>query len=216
VHGRAADAGDCCRGATWVRFPKTGAARSRRRRIERADGGFAPRQRTPLIVVDGGEPRDRTRSADAIAHARARDRAGDRAGDRAHPLAARTPHPHEFDLRRGDAAGKRELFGAGMRPGDGPRQRSDVACAGGIVAHRPAQPVAARVLGRARPARGGARPSAPACIGAIGEEPPRSGHAVSWRADADATEDAGGAASVKAASSTSPTARRNLVAKLAR
>jgi hypothetical protein len=207
VHGCAADAGDCCKGATWVRFPKTGAARSRYRRVERPDGEFAPRQRTPLIVVDGGEPRDRTRSADA-AHALVHDRA--------HAVAARTPHAHVIDRRRRDAAGERERLGAGVRPGDDPRQRSDVACIRGIVAHRPAQPVAARVLGRARPARGGARPSAPACIGAIGEEPPRSGHAVSWRADADATEDAGGAASVKAASSTSPTARRNLVAKLAR
>ena len=153
MHGRAADAGDCCRGATWVRFPKTGAARSRHGRVERADGEFAPRQRAPLIVVDGGEPRHRTRIADAYAIA--------------HPVAARAPHPHEIDLRRGDAAGERELLGAGVRPGDVPRQRSDVACAGGIVAHRLTQAVAARVLGRARPARDGDRPPAPACIGAV-------------------------------------------------
>ena len=208
VHGRAADVGDCCRGATWVRFPKTGAARSRHRRVERADGEFAPRQRAPLIVVDGGEPRDRTRIADAAAHAVAHARA--------HAVAACAPHAHEIDLRRRDAAGERELLGAGVRPGDDPRQRSDVACIRGIVAHRPAQAVAARVLGRARPARGGDRPPAPACIGAVGEEPPRSGHAVSWRADAGAGEDAGGATSAKAASSTSATARRSVVAKLAR
>ena len=207
MHGRAADVGDCCKGATWVRFPKTGAARSRHRRVERADGEFAPRQRAPLIVVDGGEPRDRTRIADAAACSR---------HDRAHAVAACAPHAHEIDLRRGDAAGERELLGAGVRPGDVPRQRSDVACIRGIVAHRPAQAVAARVLGRARPARGGDRPPAPACIGAVGDEPPRSGHAVSWRADAGAGEDADGATSVKAASSTSATARRSLVAKLAR
>ena len=204
MHGRAADAGDCCRGATWVRFPKTGAARSRHGRVERADGEFAPRQRAPLIVVDGGEPRHRTRIADAVAHAVA------------HAVAARAPHAHEIDLRRGDAAGERELLGAGVRPGDVPRQRSDVACAGGIVAHRLTQAVAARVLGRARPARGGDRPPAPACIGAVGDKPPRSGHAVSGRADAGAGEDAGEATSVKAASSTSATARRSVVAKLAR
>ena len=208
MHGRAADVGDCCRGATWVRFPKTGAARSRRRRVERPDGEFAPRQRAPLVVVDGGEPRDRTRIADAAAHAVAHDHA--------HAVAARAPHTHEIDLRRGDAAGKRELLGAGVRPGDVPRQRSDVACTGGIVAHRPAQAVAARVLGRARPARGGDRPPAPACIGAVGKEPPRTGHAVSGRADAGAGEDAGAATSAKAASSTSATARRSVVAKLAR
>ena len=170
MHGRAADVGGCCKGATWVRFPKTGAARSRRRRVERADGEFAPRQRAPLIVIDGGEPRDRTRIADAAAYAVAHAVA--------HPVAACAPHAHEIDLRRGDAAGERELLGAGVRPGDLPRQRSDVACIRGIVAHRPAQAVAARVLGRARPARGGDRPPAPACIGAVGDEPPRSGHAV--------------------------------------
>jgi hypothetical protein len=204
VHGRAADVGDCCKGATWVRFPKTGAARSRHRRVERADGEFAPRQRAPLIVVDGGEARHRTHVADAAAHAVA------------HPVAARAPHPHEIDLRRGDAAGERELLGAGVRPGDVPRQRSDVARADGIVAHRLAQAVAARVLGRARPARGSDRPPAPACIGAVGDKPPRTGHAVSGRADAGAGEDAGAATSVKAASSTSATARRSVVAKLAR
>jgi hypothetical protein len=202
VHGRAADVGDCCRGATWVRFPKTGAPRSRHRRIERANGEFAPRQRAPLIVVDGGEPRDHTRIADAAAHATT------------HPVAACAPHAHEIDLRRGDAAGKRELLGAGVRPGDCPRQRSDVACIGGIVAHRPAQAVAARVLGRARPARGGDRPPAPASVGAVGDKPPRSGHAVGSRAGAGT--DAHTATSVKAASSTSATARRSLVAKLAR
>ncbi|HYQ19580.1 MAG TPA: hypothetical protein VEQ64_03380, partial [Xanthobacteraceae bacterium] len=116
MHGRAADGGDCCRGATWVRFPKTGAARSRHRRVERADGEFAPRQRAPLIVIDGGEPRDRTRIADAAAHAIA------------HPVAACAPHAHEIDLRRGDAAGEREPLRVGVRPGDLPRQRSDVAC----------------------------------------------------------------------------------------
>jgi hypothetical protein len=200
VHGRAADVGGCCRGATWVRFPKTGAARSRHRRVERADGEFAPRQRPPLIVVDGGEPRDRTRIADAMAHA----------------VAARAPHAHEIDLRRGDAAGKREQLGAGVRPGDCPRQRSDVTCIRGIVAHRLAQAVAAGVLGRARPARGGDRPPAPACIGAVSDKPPRTGHAVSGRADAGAGEDAGAATSAKAASSTSATARRSVVAKLAR
>jgi hypothetical protein len=202
VHGRAADVGDCCWGASWVRFPKTGAPRSRHRRIERANGEFAPRQRAPLIVVDGGEPRDHTRIADAAAHATT------------HPVAACAPHAHEIDLRRGDAAGKRELLGAGVRPGDCPRQRSDVACIGGIVAHRPAQAVAARVLGRARPARGGDRPPAPASVGAVGDKPPRSGHAVGSRAGAGT--DAHTATSVKAASSTSATARRSLVAKLAR
>ena len=210
MHGRAADAGDCCRGATWVRFPKTGAARSRHRRVEGADGELAPRQRAPLIVVDGGEPRDRARIADAAAHAIAQDTR--------HAVAARAPHAHEIDLRRRDAAGERKLLGAGVRPGDVPRQRSDVACAGGIVAHRPAQSVAARVLGRARPARFGDRPPAPACIGAVGDKPPRTGHAVSGQADAGAGagEDAGGATSAKAASSTSATARRSVVAKLAR
>jgi hypothetical protein len=118
VHGRAADVGDCCRGATWVRFPKTVAPRSRHRRVERADGEFAPRQRAPLIVVDGGEPCDRTRIADAAAHAVEHAFA--------HAVTARAPHAHEIDLRRGDAAGKRELLGAGVRPGDCPRQRSDV------------------------------------------------------------------------------------------
>ena len=212
MHGRAADAGGCCKRATWVRFPKTGAARSRRRRVERADGEFAPRQRAPLVVVDGGEPRDRTRSADVAAHAVAHANAH----ANAHAVAACAPHAHEIDLRRGDAAGERELLGAGVRPGDVPRQRGDVACICGIVAHRPAQAVAVRVLGRARPARGGDRPPAPACIGAVGKEPPRSGHAVSWQADAGAAEDAGAATSAKAASSTSATARRSLVAKLAR
>ena len=144
------------------------------------------------------------RIADAVAHAVA------------HPIAACAPHAHEIDLRRGDAAGERELLGAGVRSGDVPRQRSDVTCIGGIVAHRPAQAVAARVLGRARPARGGDRPPAPACIGAVGDQPPRSGHAVSGRADAGAGEDADGATSAKAASSTSATARRSVVAKLAR
>jgi hypothetical protein len=206
VHGRAADAGDCCKGATWVRFPKTGAARSRYRRVERPDGEFAPRQRTPLIVVDGGEPHHRTRIADAVAHAVA------------HAVAACAPHAHEIDLRRGDAAGERESLGAGVRPGDVPRQRSDVGRESEIAAHRPAQAVAARVLSRARPARGGDRPPAPACIGAVGDKPPRTGHAVSWRAGAGAGagEDAGAATSAKAASSTSATARRSLVAKLAR
>ena len=203
MHGRAADAGDCCRGATWVRFPKTGAARSRHGRVERADGEFAPRQRAPLIVVDGGEPRHRTRIADAAPAV-------------AHAVAAHVPDAHEIDLRRSDAAGERELLGAGVRPGDVPRQRSDVACAGGIVAHRLTQAVAARVLSRARPARGGDRPPAPACIDAVGDKPPRSGHAVSGRTDAGAGEDAGEATSVKAASSTSATARRSVVAKLAR
>jgi hypothetical protein len=214
VHGRTADAGDCCRGATWVRFPKAGAARSRRRRVERANGEFAPRQRAPLIVVDGGEPRDRTRIASAAAHAVAHALAH----GITHAVPACSPHAHEIGLRRGDAAGKRELFGAGVRPGDVPRQRSDVGRESEIAAHRPAQAVAARVLGRARPARGGDRPPAPACIGAVGKEPPRSGHAVSWRAHsgAGAGEDAGAATSVKAASSTSATARRSLVAKLAR
>jgi hypothetical protein len=216
VHGRADDAGDCCSGATWVRFPQTGAARSRRHRVERADGELAPRQRAPLIVVDGGEPRDHTRSADAAAHAVVHAVVH----DRAYAVTARAPHPHEIDLRRRDAAGERELFGAGVRSSDGPRQRGDVACICGIVAHRPAQAVAARVPGRTRPARGGDRPPAPACIGAVGNEPPRSGHAVSWRAhsgaDAGAGEDADGATSAKAASSTSATARRILVAKLAR
>jgi len=126
----------------------------------------------------------------------------------------RAPHTHEIDLRRGDAAGERELLGAGVRSGDVPRQRSDVTCIGGIVAHRPAQAVAARVLGRARPARGGDRPPAPASVGAVGDKPPRSGHAVGSRAGAGT--DAHTATSVKAASSTSATARRSLVAKLAR
>jgi hypothetical protein len=171
VHGRADDAGDRCSGATWVRFPKTGAARSRRHRVERADGELAPRQRAPLVVVDGGEPRDRARSADAAAHALVHDRA--------HAVTARAPHPHEIDLRRRDAAGERELFGAGAHPGDRPRQRGDVACIRGIGAHRPAQAVPARVPGRARPARGGDRPPAPASVGAVGSEPPRTDHAVS-------------------------------------
>jgi len=206
VHGRAADVGGCCKGATWVRFPKTGAARSRRRRAERADGEFAPRQRAPLIVIDGGEPRDRTRTADAAAYAVAHAVA--------HAVAACAPHAHEIDLRRGDAAGEREPLRVGVRPGDLPRQRSDVACIRRIVAHRPAQAVAARVLGRARPARGGDRPPAPACIGAVGDEPPRTDHAVGSRAGAGTDADA--ATSVKAASSTSATARRSVVAKLAR
>src|SRR3954469_20658894 len=68
VHGRAADVGGCCKGATRGRFPKTGPARSRPRRVERADGELAPRQRAPLIVIDGCEPRDRTRIAHATTH----------------------------------------------------------------------------------------------------------------------------------------------------
>src|SRR4051812_26043238 len=99
VHARAADAGGCCRGATWVRFPKTGTACSRRRGVEGADGEPAPRQRAPLVVVDGGEPRERTRIAAAAHHAFVYALVH---------VAACTPHAHEIDLRGGDAARERE------------------------------------------------------------------------------------------------------------
>jgi hypothetical protein len=94
-------------------------------------------------------------------------------------------------------------------PAISPRQRSDVAC---IVDRAPAgSAVAARVsAARALPA---------AVIGPRSgvhwrgwRQPPRT----DWRRGGRARADAGAATSVKAASSTSATARRSVVAKLAR
>jgi hypothetical protein len=127
--------------------------------VELADRSLALRPGPPLVALDRGKARD------AIARAQ-------RLRKQRQPRAARAD---EIDLRGGDPARELEAFRIGLGPGDLAGQGRDLTGAGGIVAGRDAQAVAARVLRRPRLAGAGPRPGAGAGIAPVGLAPACAG-----------------------------------------
>jgi hypothetical protein len=139
--------------------------------VELAHRALALRPGAPLVALDRGEARD------AIALAQRLRK----------QVSARAARSDEIDVRGSDPARELKTFRIGVGAGDLAGQGGDRTRAGGIVACRDAQAVAARVLRRPRLAGVRPWPGAGAGIAPIGLAAARVGHAPSFRAGAAGT-----------------------------